>query len=277
MDNLFNPLVTVVYRHSYYNDGKLKLFRVFPAEETAAWLLNNDLLYRQYDDRFTIYYNSLFHSSERDREAICATDMTLQFYVTNSDNYFAQYTEGVSGIVPGVTLPVFSNSYADGYLHAGAVVDDTMLEFDATLLQQLPLANRRPFACIRLTLQPALPDLYTIQFAARATYWRYILAAGYLQQLQNPAVIGRQGKEVFKGPEWITLPDQARAICFVSNDKIPLNEIPAREWQLVEQYDAVTGRYKVVKKVLPAPDISHISVIEAGEKAALYNYSEIIL
>lgn len=277
MDNFFNPLVTIVYRHSYYQDGKLKTFRVFPAEDTAAWLLQNDLLLRQYDDRFTVFYNGLLHGRERDREEVCATGMVLHFYIVNSDAYFAQYTEGVQGLAPGVSLPVFANQYADGYLHAGNTVNEATLTFDKDILKQIALANRRPFACIQLTLQPALPDLYTIQFAARETYWRYVLAAGHLQQLQNPAIIGKQGKEVFKGPESITLPDQARAIYFVSNYKIPFSEIPAREWQLVEQYDAATGRYKVVKKVLPAPDISHISVIEEVDKSVLRSYSEIIL
>jgi len=278
MDNRFSPLVTVVYKHSYYNDGKLKTFRVFPGEDTAAWLMRNDILFRQYEDRFTIYYNSLFHGRERNREELCAGDGTvLQFYVQNSDAYFTRYTEGVQSFTPGTALPVFSNTYSTGFLHSGETVSGEGMEYDSTPLQQLTLANKKPFACLRLHLREDMQELYTLQFTARATFWRYVLAAGYLQQLQNPAVIARQGSGAFTGPDWVTLPGREKVVCFVSADKIPLSEIPKREWQLVEQYDASSGRYKVVKKMLPAPDISHISVLDATDIHAMYNYSEIIL
>ncbi|GGH69111.1 hypothetical protein HNQ91_002744 [Filimonas zeae] len=278
MDNRFIPLVTCVYKHSYYNDGKLKTFRVFPGEDTAAWLVRNDVLFRQYEDRFTIYYNSLFHGRERSREELCTGDGTiLEFYLQNNDAYFAQYTEGVQTFTPGKALPVFSNTYTTGFLHGGEAVSGDALEYDSTVLQQLALANKKPYACLRLHLTGDMQELYTIQFTAKATYWRYVLAAGHLQQLQNPAVIARQGAGVFTGPEWVNIPGKDKVVCFVSADKIVLSEIPKREWQLVEQYDAATGRFKVVKKTLPAPDISHISVLDAADTFAIYNYSEIIL
>lgn len=278
MDNRFSPLVTVVYKHSYYNDGKLKTFRVFPGEDTAAWLMRNDVLFRQYEDRFTIYYNSLFHGRERSREELCTGDGTvLHFYLQNSDAYFAHYTEGVQSFTPGIALPVFSNIYSTGFLHGGEAVTGDAIAYDSAPLQQLTLANKKPFACLRLHLAADMQELYAIQFTARATYWRYVLATGYLQQLQNPAVIARQGSGVFTGPDRVSIPGKDKVVCFVSADKIPLSEIPKREWQLVEQYDAATGRYKVVKKTLPAPDISHISVLDAADTYAMHNYSEIIL
>lgn len=278
MDNRFSPLVTVVYKHSYYNDGKLKTFRVFPAEDTAAWFVRNDVLFRQYEDRFTIYYNSLFHGRERNREELCTGDGTvLHFYLQNSDLYFAQYTEGVQSFTPGTALPVFSNTYSSGFLHAGEAVSGDAMEYDSVPLQQPALSNKKPYACLRLHLETGMQELYTVQFSARATYWRYVLAAGYLQQLQNPAIIARQGSGVFTGPDQVSIPGKDKVMCFVSADRIPFSEIPKREWQLVEQYDAAAGRYKVVKKTLPAPDISHISVLDASDTFAMHNYSEIIL
>ncbi|BAV05978.1 hypothetical protein SAMN05421788_10652 [Filimonas lacunae] len=278
MDSRFSPLVTVAFAHSYFSDEKLKVFRVLPAKETEWLLAQHDLLLKTQENRFVICFNSLVYGTSRSREQVCDHDIVLRFYILNSDPYFLQYTEALDAYVPGKNLLQFSNTHGNEKLHPGEFADNDIVVTDETVQKDTAFFPVKPFAVMSLHLKQLTAALYTVQFATRQTYWRYILSTSFLQQLEKPAIVGKQSKAVFKGPEWITLPDNRKALCFVSGEKIAFHEIPNRDWQLVEQYDEVTGRFKVVKKILPAPDITHLSVIDTSvDTASLRSYSEIIL
>jgi hypothetical protein len=255
----------------------LKTCRLFPTEDTITLLAKLFLLFKQTEDGFTLLFNSLIYGRKREKQEVVESGAVLHFYLVNTDSYFMQYTDQLDRFQPGKSLLHFTNQFADHLLHPEPFASDALITGEQLLPEQL-FFSTRPFAVVSLHLAALTLPAYTIQFAARATYWRYILAATYLQQLEKPLVIGKQDKIPFQGPQYITLPDNTKAICFVSNDKIPFSETPGREWQLVEQYDAATGKYKVVKKALPAPDLQHLSVIDQTvDTASLRSYSEIIL
>lgn len=278
MDTRYSELVAIVFTHSYFNDGKLKGFRVLPSEVTKNYIQQYDLLLRTAEDGFSVYYNALLYGSDRTRDQLLTGEASLSFFLFTNDMSFFQYTDGLQAFVPGRNLFDFSNSYTNELLHSGEVADTADLITDNSVMAEFAFYPAKPLARLTIQLKPDTLPSYTIQFAARKTYWRYILSSGYLQQLDKPAVIGKQEKIVFKGPEAIVLPDKRKAVCFVSEEQIAFSETPRKDWQLVEQYDAATGRYKVVKKTLPAPDVLHLSVIDASVDAAtLLSYSEIIL
>jgi hypothetical protein len=290
MNNLFDPLVTVFFRHNYYADGKLKTLRILPAAETLILFSELALIFRSNNDGFTIYFDTLFNGRQRTKQQLYASGETLQFYVYNTDEYFLSYTDGLADYKPGLTHLHFTNEHGNQLLHPATAADEATITDNSELADEEAI-GKKPFAVITLNLSPSATSpghlssvnlssaiTYEIQFAARATYWRYVLAASYLQQLEKPAIVNKQDKIPFKGPVTLTLPDNTSALSFISNDKMPFSENPNREFQLVEQYDALSGKYKVVKKVLPNPDISNLSVIDTSvDKTVLHAYSEIIL
>lgn len=119
----------------------------------------------------------------------------------------------------------------------------------------------KPFAQVSLLLHSGLKENYTIQFAAKGTYWCYILLSAHVKELKNPAILNKSTKDVFAGPKLVTLPGNRKENAFVSNEPILLTSTPNRSFSLVENYEPGKDRHKVIISVLPNPDINHFSDI----------------
>lgn len=275
MNYAFEILVSVSFNHSYFSNDIFEGFAVEPSVSTSRQLLNNGYLLKMYRGGFHILFDKNFAGGTRTREEVLSSDITLEFILRLSDRSFYNYTEPVDGDI-NKSMYHFSNCFKNESikksLHTGQYVDVKDLHPLESFEEQYFV---KPFAKLDLKIGMGLESSYTIKFKAKETFWRYILVSDNLKSLNNPAIINSSNAEAFDGPE--KLPVKGKdTLAFKSKSPISFNQEALHVFQLVDNYDADSGRYKVVMRALPSADPNHISVIESNNTQTL-NYSEIFI
>ncbi|MES1250037.1 MAG: hypothetical protein ABUL46_05100, partial [Chitinophaga rupis] len=111
-------------------------------------------------------------------------------------------------------------------------------------------------------------------------YWNYIVVSKQLQELEKPAILDPVTKQVFSGPKPILLPDNRPALSFVSEKPISFLAAEKQLFQLVKDFDEVSGRYKVVLSALPRADpgiLSDVGKATDRQQKPTANFSEIFI
>ncbi|SJZ92511.1 hypothetical protein [Sediminibacterium ginsengisoli] len=280
MNSRFESLFSVQFAHDY-TGGEYHAFSFSPTPETSRDLQRMGLVFKARRDGFSVVYDTIFAGDKREKLALLKEDLVLVLNIANADPDFYIYTAGLDGDpgkIPGRSLFCFTNEAAAGesprhQLHE----QDFVSERDIITLEDYPETFFvKPFGQCRIRMHEELAGQFVVRFAAKSTYWRYLLVSEHLKELDSPAVINKDTGEVFAGPEIITLPDQRSAIAFRSVQPIILTSKPNRSFQLVANYDAATGRYRVVKNLLPNPLPGAISAVASSEDEKLI-FSEIFL
>lgn len=273
----FEKLVTVAFNHSYFSNGVFGGLSIEPTDATSRQLLNNGLLLKMFNGGFHILYDVHFAGTERTREDVLKEPVMCDFVIRLTDNSFYNYTEPVDGDI-NTSIYFFHNTAADGKSLKKSLHRDKYVNAK-DLLPLTELTERffvRPFGKLELELSAALQENYTVTFKAKETYWRYILVSDDLTQLNSPAILDSVNSELFEGPE--TLPVRGKdTLAFRSKNPISFSQNPVHTFQLVDNYDPETGRYKVVMRALPTADPGHISRIDLNSNIRNLNYSEIFI
>lgn len=272
MNIAFGTLFTVVFEHGYFTGSRLECMAVSPDQQSAASIQRNGLLFKPLKNGFTVLYETSMAGKVRTREAVLQQTVELRFSIALNDPYFFNYTDLDHKDMTG-SLCYFNNtSHAAGTLHAGEWVSDKEV---VTVKSVNDGSFVKPFGLIDVRISEGLSEQYTIRFRERSTYWRYLVISQHLKDLNSPAVLGNSGS--FKGPESMLLPDKRSALAFVSANPIGMKESGNDTFQLVENYDPVAGKYKVVLKTLPVPDVRAISALQPRDAAESRSYSEIFI
>lgn len=272
MNIAFGTLFTVVFEHGYFTGSRLECMAVSPDQQSASAIQRNGLLFKPLKNGFTVLYESVMAGKPRTREAALEQALELRFVITLNDPYFFNYTALNATDLTG-SLCYFNNiSHPAGALHAGEFASEQEV---VTVKSVNGESFVKPFGLIDIRLSAGLPEQYTIRFRERSTYWRYLVISQHLKELNSPAVLGNN--HPFKGPEPMVLPDRRSALAFVSVNPISIKESGNDTFQLVENYDPAAGKYKVVLKTLPLPDVRAISRLQPRDAAGEYSYSEIFI
>jgi len=270
MESRMKPLVQVQFRHGYFSSRLCTILLVTPSDAARRTMTNHGLWWKANPGGFTLLYDTHHAGSPRTRDAVLNDRIVLRWLIRLQDPYFYNYTAAPAPI-PGRQILYFFNQPGSPLLYAGNIDCD---HFD------------KPFAILGLRLRPWMENNYHIEFQPQSTTWHYILVSDHLQQLQSPAVINSVTRERFKGPAGIQLIDGRPGLSFMSPGPIDCSERPAATCMLVENFDPVTGRHKVVMPVLPVPDpriISRSTKTSASDEATAVatgtpdNFSEILI
>ncbi|WP_448699252.1 hypothetical protein ACFGVR_19985 [Mucilaginibacter sp. AW1-3] len=272
MLSVFNTLTKVNFNHSYFADGVFNALAVNVSDDTFRQMNNYGLFVKPFKGGFHILYDENFGGLARTREGVLAENLILQFTLILKDNLFFNYTADVPE-QPAKSVYYFSNKQKPegGLLHAGDFVSIADVLAVADLKQQFFV---KPFAIIELQITPDLQTECAIKFQSRSTFWRYILMSNHLQQLNSPAIIDSDSSSAFGEPLTVSLPGNKEAKAFVSGNQMQLSQYPAKTFQLAENYQEGSSKYKVVIRALPQPDISTISKISNHNTT---NFSDIFI
>ena len=269
MQSAFDILTKVNFSHSYFSDGVFNRFSISPTDATYKILKNHDLILKFFNGGFYILYDKNFAGTTRTTEDLMAEKLTLNFTLTLTDSLFYNYTAGVPAQIDQ-SIYLFNNSLnTAGSLHANDFVSADDVQPLSFFTEQFFV---KPFAKFILAINSGLQAQYTIKFNARSTYWRYILMGDYLQQLNKPAIIDNTNAGTFGAATKIDIPGQAQANAFISGDVLPLSQRPAKIFQLAENYEPGSSKYKVVIRSLPNPDIMGVS----GLSNSASNFSPVL-
>jgi len=271
MLSVFDILVKVNCSHSYFYDGVFNGFTVNLSEATKKVLNNHDLIMKPCYGGFYILYDQNFAGTTRTREEILNEKLTLDFTLVLNDALFYNYTAGSPAQIDQ-SIYFFNNTLnTNNALHADEFVSESDMQPLSYFKEQFFV---KPFAKVTLAVNSSLQNEYTIKFKARSTYWRYILMSNYLQELNSPAIIDADSTNAFGVPAKINLPDNREVNAFTSGDTLQLSQRPAKAFQLAENYEAGSPKYKVVIRSLPYPDISAISRLPNNSSS---NFSDIFI
>lgn len=285
----YQILTRIIFRHTFFPDGRYYGFRLQAEAETLLNMKRLSLVFKQTPDGLILAYET-GNGWNRSREDVLREPVTLYFRITNTEEQFLNYTAGLPDQIASCVLYLRNRRNTGtmdtmpGYLH-----ENTEFSVKDILHNRRPEQGdawdkeffEKPFGWLEINLYPGLEEELLACFSSKATQWRYILASAYLQDLSDPAVIHKETKKAFKGPIWVQLPDKQRRMAFESTEPIPLSGKPEKSFQLVENFQPETGRYKVVISVLPNPDVRTISRVYSeeseGDATNNHKFSEIFI
>jgi hypothetical protein len=261
MKTAYETLVKINFGHSYFSDGIFSGFQVNVADATLKLIYNRGFIMKTFKGGLCILFDQLFAGKTTTREELLAENLSFEFTLTLKDPLFYNYTENLPVDI-SQSIYYFRNALdtPPGLLHSGEVVSEKDI-FKLWYFKERFFV--KPFAKLDLTMAPGSNEEYDIRFRARSTQLRYILVSNYLQGLKNPAVINSDNAGTFCEPTDITLPDKRVVSSFALSDPFILNQLPGKgiTFQLVENYEKESAKYKVVIRALPFPDITAVSLL----------------
>lgn len=277
MKYAFEPLVSISVYHTYFSDGAFGGFVPEPAGPASRDLLNHGLLFKRHTNGFHILFDTNFNGNIRSREDVLSDGISCRFILRLNDQGFYNYTQAGEGDI-NRSVYYFHNTLKDdpgvkNTLHSDQYVNMKDL-FPLDSFEDRYFV--RPFAILDLKLSEGLEPAYSIRFKAKETYWRYILISDELKSLNSPAIIDGGSSEFFEGPEKLQVRGRD-TLAFVSKNPISFSQNSGNIFQLVDNYDAGSGRYKVVMRALPSANPDHITVIDSDTNSKNLNYSEIFI
>lgn len=283
MNLQFETLTSVVFSHDYFQGSKYNGIGVQVSNEMQRRFINMGLIFKPTADGFTILFDSNLANRPRNREEVLSKPLVCEFTLTLKDPEFFNYTAGIPKDAAR-SLYYFANfsddnrrKFTDGSLHIAHAADFVSEDDVYPVSSFAEKFFVKPFGKLDLKISPELQARYRIRFAARSTYWRYILASEHLTDLNNPAVIGADAAQSFSGPYKLTLPGSKEALAFVSPEPITWTRKPGYTFQLVENYETGSDKYRVVQ-ALPAPASNMISHLPAtSDMETGKDYSEIFI
>lgn len=261
------PLVSVQVDHSFFGDGVCRVVDLALDPPSVALARNAGLVVRQGAGRLDLFRDTgdggtleLFAS---DPEA----PFRLDLHLTSRDPGFWDYTEGGP---PRDRILAFDGGNAvldpkDGTLRLSK--EEVVSEADqVSLVAEGPavgLTGRAlvppPLALIRVPLsdgaggllEPPSPGgwIYTLRFAARRTYWRYLLLGRLAEG--DVAILDPDGVAQFERVGEETLPGDRKASSFRSTTRLPLEEFSSRRFQLRTTGGSGNGNGRILIKRLP--------------------------
>jgi len=277
MRNAFEVLLNVSFNHTYFASKVFAGMVFTPTASTQLLFLNNGLFYKAFPGGFRIVFDSNFNGSIRSREDLISDILECKFIASLTDKSFYNYTNIECVDISKKILHFYNVSADEAKLRDSVHSGDFVSESDLKLVSEFTEPYFvKPFAVLDLRLAPGLPESYKISFKAKETIWRYILMSEDLQSLNNPAILDNTGTEPFYGPELLKF-SGISGLAFKSKQAISFTERSAQNFQLVENYDAESGRYKVVMRALPKANPEMISLIESENRLENNNYSEIFI
>ncbi|WP_316815104.1 hypothetical protein [Pedobacter nyackensis] len=274
----YHKAFSIFFKHNYFPDEKLRSLSVKPTAETSLILRNNGGMVVPFQDGVHVLYDSLCYGSKRLRTDFLESAGYLEFLIMNKDHHFFNYTSDFDTDISGnyffftnagsaepnnVVLATKETSNETVLLHATEYVGkEDMIPVD---LKNINLFSK-PFGLIGIHLHGALEENLNISFSTISTYWCYVVATDYLQELVNPAILNKETEELFSGPEPAQLSEDKKVLLFFSRDPIPHRQQMPHTFQLVEEYQPETHYYKVVLPALPGPSPQHISSIKTSKE-----------
>jgi len=262
MNCQFDALTYVFFSHDYFLSTKFEGLTIRAEDSSTHKMVSEGLIFKPVPGGFRILYETEFAGRQRSRASIGKEPFILSFRLFLNAPAFYNYTANLSR---DITQSIFyfcntpkpgEAAFPAGLLHAG----DYVSEKDLHPVAEFP--NRffaKPFGLLDLEIREGMEEAYRVNFLNKATFWRYIVISDHLRGLNNPAVTDTSGGETFDGPAEIRLPDSREALAFTSRDQISWRESGNKTFQLVENFEPGTGKYKVVLSALPVPDINIIS------------------
>ena len=273
----YKVLLNVSFNHTYFSNKLFAGLAFTPSSSTQLLFLNYGLFFKTYPGGFRIVFDTNFNGSTRNREDLISDILECKFNASLTDTSFYNYTE-IEGTDISKKILHFYNAAAGEVklrdsVHSGEFVSASDLKLINEFAEPYFV---KPFAVLDLRLAPGLPENYTISFKAKETIWRYVLMSEDLQSLNNPAILDSTGTEPFEGPELLKFSGTS-GLAFKSKQAISFTEISTQNFQLVENYDSETGRYKVVMRALPKANPEMITLIKNENTLENNNYSEIFI
>jgi hypothetical protein len=277
MASSFHILTGVTITHGYFPNEIPTGFSFTPDDATRHLLLRLGLVFRSADNKASVFYDAQFAGSPRTREDVLLNEETLVFNLSNSDASFLNYTGNIETGNISKSLFLFSNLDIKGEKRGTLTKDEFVSVDDIIPVDQMEETFfSKPFGQLRIRLHKDLTTSLQVKFQAKSTYWRYILTSEHLKTLVNPAVVHKETRQAFIGPENFVLPDERDAIVFRSATPVQMTALPNKSFQLLENYEPASGRGRVIIGIMPNPNNSAISHLpEAGGEKL--NYSEIFL
>ncbi len=296
---VYVPLVSVEVSHDFFATGQCQSLVFVPTPVSAIGLDETGLLARTTSHGLQVFYDTAL--TERLLLSLTQPEVPvhLAYKVFSRDPCFANYTEPSLFQDDAIVYLATRPAPGTGRLHAAESVssgDFARLD-DPRVADLLSPRDRlvRPLwlldvdmACVlpprqdtapprrqargragRLSVasapaSPVVPQVYTVRFKARQTFWKYYLCGEFARE--GLAITDLDQQLAFTATGQERLANQRLAMTFRSTTPIPLQERPAYRLQLRE---GGAGNGKVLMRRLPVASAQQLSRDSVGGEQAV--------
>ena len=238
MNSAFKSIASLTVSHSYFRDDCCTDLIFTPDKETTELIKKYNFLINPASNGVSIYCGShqkigdLFDYIER------ATGRDyFSFSLTTENSDFYIYSN----------LP---NDWLGTILYTNQVVEDQQT---LILKPDYDHQGSKIVAEIKLYFDQIVSDEnpnYSIVFKSRDTRWNYYIINRGELILKSPSIEAKEGTPFISGGN-VTLPTGEKALQFLSEGLIPLQEIPSNVYSLVEGNKANNKYKKILIRGLP--------------------------
>ncbi|MFJ3047924.1 hypothetical protein ACIPEN_19010 [Herbaspirillum chlorophenolicum] len=278
--SLYSPLLSIDVEHDFLQ-LQAAAFICVPTPETADWIRRRDLLVRSQRNGVAVF-------CEAARRNVLLEDCTpgaalLTFKWFAQDPLFSQYTLPLAPTPESLLYLRSSASVAEDSgrrrLHAGDTVDAGMMQAMTAPLLARHLDRRdvlrKPVLVAEIDLADhvAKEDAadvhgvnYYLRFSVRKSIWKYYLISDADADTVNLAIVDLDETVRFVNVEPEQLPGNRRALVFMSDGEIEMQQKYPQRFQLREQ--GGMGERVLIRR-LPNADVSKVTQEMVSGRAAL--------
>lgn len=272
MTNLkIKPILTVNWKHAFYNNGILQNLEVVPDSNTSKLMQNLGIFYKASQGALILAI------SDRSTQVLQKRTM-LVFQLKNTNPYFQSITD-LPTYFRDKKFFYFSNldkevNIIDPVpLHNSEFVSENDLYEMNDPIIEYPL-NEHPFGMLHLFIDPELlvaaeegEIKYEIKFNNRKTYFRYYFLSGSPNPINELRIDTPEG---FSNPTPAVLNNGHQALMIVSDNLILLKENYDKNFELTFQVSQTNERKE--RLMLPNPDPTVLKVEDGKFFSDMYVY-----
>ena len=268
----YAPLLELEVGHTFFSGGLCRVMDITPDSPSRALLQRAGLVLRGGAGRMQVLYDAEALETLELFSSDLADPFHLDFRLRARDPGFWSYTQGAP--TPGTILAFDSRSAThdpqDGTLRLSkeeVVSGQDRVPLAADLVTGLLGAREQvtpPVALLRVHLSNEAGGFfvppaggvwrYRVRFAARETYWRYLLLGRLAES--GAVVTDPDGVAQFEFVGEETLPGDRRASSFRSTTRLPLEEFSSRRFQLRRNGGKGAANGPILIKRLPVATAS---------------------
>ncbi|WP_034292906.1 hypothetical protein [Herbaspirillum sp. RV1423] len=285
--SVYSPLFSIDVEHAFWG-RQPTAFSCVPTPQTADWMRRRDVLVRPQRNGLAVFCDASRRSMLLDDCTPGAVLLAFKWFA--QDPLFSQYT---LPLVPDPESLLYLRSGASvaddagrRRLHAGQAVDAGLMQSMTAPLLARHLDRRDVLRKPVLVAEVDLADHvagqtatggkadadavgsvdYYARFAVRKSVWKYYFISGTDADALKLAVVDLDEAVRFVAAEPELLPGNRRALVFMSDGEIEMQQQYPQRFQLREQ--GGMGERVLIRR-LPNADVSKVTQEMVGSRAAL--------
>lgn len=270
-------IATLEVHHDYYESGLFKSLEIRPTASSRELFRTLKIVVKMSPGTIHIF-------TSNPEVLKTATTALLRFEFECTDPYYINFTALPTDYSPDNVFSYANVAMVDTAGGSPYKLQQQILtgapETSPRVSNPLGIIDLSPAALYDQFMANSSAVTYTIHFEARKTYWKYVVVNTHVETHNNLTIIDSERNEIFNSgsDEFVPHNDvKIRASVFISKIPYALSSAPKLSFQLVNNFNLVLDKARVVLGSLPTPSPNQLYPAEDATGTILYSHMYIYL